>query len=151
MNEYTTNTFMRDALTCPICKRKGTIRPRRSEDRMFGFKLDCVVEGVDGCGYLGLFEPDPDLWIGQDPGVCARLLQAWLDGLKEAEPSDAVSQLGRIPQKDREIEALRASLGKIAMRVHSTYHLEAGELDWTQCPYSLCCEARASLGIMEIE
>jgi len=152
MTEYTTNTYMRDALTCPRCQVKGTIRPTRDELHPFAFFLDCDHKHGGGCGLLGRFDPDPELWVGQDPVVCVRILQAWLDGLQVSDqPGDAVSRLGAIERKDREIEAMRAVVGKLISSVHRVYHCEAAELDWTQCPYPTCCEARASLGIPEIQ
>jgi len=145
------NDAVRNALTCPRCKRSGGIVPERKLDRAFALTLRCSgVEGAaEGCGSLGVFEPDPELWTGLDRVKAVAVLQAWLDGLSvSALPDDAISQLGALELKDREIEGLRAHLAKLARRVHQSYHHESYEDSWQKCPYPTCNEARTALGII---
>lgn len=145
------NDDVRGALTCPTCKRNGTIHAERDISRPLAMHLYCRAGTDDGCGLLGMFEPDPDLWVGQDPVVCVRLLQAWLNGLDApSHPEDAVSQLGSLERKDREIESLRSHLAQHAKKVHSLYHHEAYDESWQKCPYPTCMNARVVLGIMTV-
>jgi hypothetical protein len=154
--EQVRNQDVRNALKCPRCKRQGTVKPERSLISGFALRLFCqppitdpATDG-DGCGLLGVFEPDPELWIGLQPDKAIGILQSWLDGLNVSDlPDDAVSQLGALEHKDREIESLRTALVVLTRDQHEHYHREGPE-DWQKCPYPSCREVRQRLGIADV-